>query len=132
MPEFSAQTDPTGTYLPLGEIVLRAGPIRRAMPALIDSGADRTVMPAELVSDILPFDDLMPVGRAGGLGSVEIRLAEAELSFGGLRFTDFVLVAAPGTSLRYPVLGRGDFFRRFAVCFHWSHSPPTFSIEPAA
>lgn len=47
-------------------------------------------------------------------------------------FATSVLVTAPGTYLRYAVLGRDDFFKRFEICFRWTPTPPTFSIEPAA
>ena len=132
MPDFVARMDSSGTYRPIVEVVVRTGRVRRRLKALVDSGADRSIIPAELLGDLVTFEELPSAGTAGGLGAVELRSADSSLSFAGTIFATSLLVTAPGTHLRYAVLGRDDFFKRFEICFRWTHRPPTFSIEPAA
>lgn len=132
MPQFSARIHAAGIYRPLVEVVLRAGRVRRRLTALVDSGADLSLIPAELLEDLMPFESLARAGQAAGVGIAEMRSADLTLTFGGTVFATRVLVVAPGTDLPFAVLGRDDFFRHFDVGFRWSQTPPTFSIEPAA
>ena len=76
MPDFAARMDTSGTYRPILEVVVRAGRVRRRLKAVVDSGADRSIIPAELLGDLIAFEDLPSVGMAGGLGAVEHHLRD--------------------------------------------------------
>lgn len=67
MPDFAARMDTSGTYRPILEVVVRAGRVRRRLKAVVDSGADRSIIPAELLGDLIAFEDLPSVGMAGDL-----------------------------------------------------------------
>lgn len=133
MPRFTAQLLAPDRHLPLVQIVLRlhSGPL--LIPeALVDSGADTTVLPAESLEGIASYRSLTPLaggGARGPGGAFEVRRCDGTLAFENTIFARRFAVAEPG-ALPLPVLGRDDFFRRFAVSFDWYRDPPTFDIDP--
>jgi len=143
MPLFRGTEMPDGSFSPIVrvDVVLR----RRDQPlhatAVIDSGADRTIVPRVLVEaggvawDGLPGDtnpDGSPrLGRGVGSAPVEMRVCRGRVRWRTTTVCEVFLVADMGPNA--PVLlGRSDFFGRFDVTFRWSDTPPSFEIEPAS
>jgi hypothetical protein len=108
--------------------------------ALVDSGADDALVPAEMLvavgveySALEPYltaDGRPQMGQGAG-GKFEIRRLEAKLAFREWQFGSEVRVAQAG-AIPGPVLGRNDFFDRFNVRFLWSRVPPVFDVDPIA
>lgn len=101
--------------------------------ALVDSGADCTILPAELVEAVgVPFSSLpkSPGSGVGAGGAFEIRVGRGDLIYDGVKFATQFSVAAP-KCLASPLLGRSDFMRLFVVRFNWHKTPPEFHIDPA-
>lgn len=113
-------------------VELKAGPVGRMM-GLMDSGADRTIFPAEaLVGAGVVFDQLKPDGVGiGAGGTFETRLCEGSVYFRDWCFATEFQVAEAG-HLQQVLLGRADFFRTFVVRFMWQKAPPEIDIDPIA
>lgn len=102
-----------------------------SVPAVIDSGADVTIVPFEVfVGAGLEWTKL-PAGSQGlGAGGVfERRPLQAEIRYRDWLICDSVEVAQPG-ALPFALLGRQDFFQKFIVRFAWHKSPPEVIIDP--
>ncbi|MGI8871353.1 MAG: hypothetical protein ACR2KI_01965 [Candidatus Limnocylindria bacterium] len=104
--------------------------------ALIDSGADRTLVPFEVAVAFGIDATSLPVVsyHAGEIGLAEQRVAAGSVTYRGVAVCpEQVLISAEG-SLPFPwvILGREDFFRLFAVAFRWDATPPAFTVRPAA
>lgn len=100
--------------------------------ALVDSGADRTIVPAELMEALgVPWASLSAssVTGLGAGGKFETRSCQGEVFFREWKFCDELLVA-PAGSLPAPLLGRSDFFKHFLVKFTWHRDPPIMDIDP--
>jgi hypothetical protein len=103
------------------------------MMALIDSGADRTILPGEVLAGhpTIAFDAL-PELKDGGLGAggaFKIRECKGILRWREWDICDRFQVAEPG-KLEMPLLGREDFFKLFFVRFRWDRTPPIVDIDP--
>jgi hypothetical protein len=102
-------------------------------PAIVDSGADVTMIPAEAVAAIGIDWKKLPAGTHGGGagGQFESRPLQLTVSWQSWKTTEEIRIAEPG---RLPVvlLGRCDFFRDFVVRFHWHKAPPEFHLDPVA
>jgi hypothetical protein len=100
--------------------------------AIVDSGADVSLVPAELLETLgISFKDLREVLRGEGYrGSFEARQSDARLSWRGVTISESTMVVEPHT-IPCVLLGRGDFFKRFVVTFDWSAKPPRMRVAPA-
>jgi predicted aspartyl protease len=99
---------------------------------MIDSGADRSILPAEIAEMLgAPWQALQSgEGHSRGAGgSFETRVLDATLKWRGWLICESVVVAQPG-SLPWALLGRSDFFQRFDVRFNWHHNPPWVQVDP--
>jgi hypothetical protein len=106
---------------------------------IVDSGADRTVLPLSLalrlgvahLLDRTPEVGLGLVGRAFPLWSASSPLhgwvVRADGSAWGPRFRLRPLFADADVAL----LGRADFFRAFTITFQEHAEPPVYSLEAA-
>ena len=100
-------------------------------PAVVDSGADHTVVPFEAIAPTgYKWTDL-PKGKSGigAGGPYEIRELAGRVQYREWVVCEGLHVAEPG---RLPVilLGREDFFARFVVKFTWHKQPPYVDIDP--
>lgn len=98
--------------------------------ALVDSGADFSVLPIKLASILdvrLEQCREMACGTAGGPGVVLVRdlPLEAEIESLGMRFA---MRAAFTEHVSMTLLGLDDFFRVFRVTF--DHANESFSLQP--
>jgi len=100
--------------------------------AVVDSGADFTMVPAEIAEVVgLPFEGLAEGGKGlSAGGAMEHRPAPGRILFDKKIVADGFLVAEPG-KLPVVLLGRDDFFRLYTVRFAWHRDPPTFDLDPA-
>lgn len=100
-------------------------------PAIIDSGADSSVLPFEAVLGAgIAWDDLDKGGLSMGAGGTfERRLLGASIYYRTWKVCDRVEVAEPGR-LGTILLGRNDFFKAFVVRFAWHKSPPEVYVDP--
>lgn len=118
-------------------VTLEVGARRIPMSAIVDSGADMTIVPAEpRAARGFDYSDMevIPGGEGRGVGQecrFEMRrLPNASLSWRGNTFTSEVLVAEPN-SFDIGLLGREDFFNVFRVSFEgWRDQPPWMDVDP--
>jgi hypothetical protein len=119
-------------YLPIIFVTIHfpGGTRSVPLPAIVDSGADRTVIPAALlVGSGIDFAALpSPSQSQGAGGGFETRPVDGKVRYRGWDVCEHFLVAEPG-KLNYALLGRHDFFERFSVNFSWHRSPPEFFID---
>jgi hypothetical protein len=119
-------------YRPVVDVVLQLPNGRRApIPAIVDSGADDTTVPADWLAAFgigWTGLKLAPVPTATGVGGeVEQRVCPASARYDGRLFCRRVLVVR---ELKMAVVGRSDFFQTFSVDFDlWSENPPFFDVE---
>lgn len=102
------------------------------LQAVVDSGADSTIIPAKFLAPLgVDFAKLPLTSIGGGAGgSFERRMCStAVLKWGGTELFTGFLVAEPG-KLEVPLLGREDFFKLYVTTFEWHTIPPTFTLEP--
>jgi hypothetical protein len=113
------------------DLEIRVGDISAPLIALVDSGADRTQVPADLLITVgIDHTTLPIIGQGEGAGSrFDVRICEAEIWFEKWKVCDRFLVSPPGNS-PYALTGRYDFFQRFSDFFDWSAMPPVFDIHP--
>ena len=93
---------------------------------LVDSGADETMAPLELldaVSAEFTGEEIELLGIGGG--SLIGKVAVARFDFGGMSFTGRVVGAAESNIV---VLGHADFFANFRVTFDTPRG--VFIVEP--
>lgn len=103
----------------------------RTYLALVDSGADITMIPAEFLPTSIPYKSLKhpSIGKGVG-GEFEFRICQAEVWFDRWKFADWFAVIEPGkTPELQALLGRLDFMRRFAVTFDWESDPGIFEVR---
>jgi hypothetical protein len=101
------------------------------VPAIVDSGADDTTVPAEVLQAYkIGWSSLKPapIPTVHGVGGeVEQRICPASGRYGGRLFCKRVLVVR---ELKMSVVGRSDFFQVFSVDFGpWNEDPPAIEIE---
>lgn len=118
------------------DVVIGKGRRSQRVTAMVDSGADRTVVP-RLVAEALGVDYnslKKPVGPDGEVlkgqgadGEFEIRVCRGKVRWRMTKICDEFWVADCGMVL----LGRDDFFALFDVMFNWSAANPYMVIEPA-
>lgn len=114
---------------------LAGGSASADFTALVDSGADMSLLPAELIEACgVGWDqlDVVKTPSRGVGGSLETRACNGSLSYKRWAFADGPLMVAEPGRVQMPLLGRGDFFAAFNVRFAWHRSPPTFDVDPAS
>jgi hypothetical protein len=104
------------------------------VPALVDSGADNTLVPFELIRPLgIDFATLPPgPGGSGPGGSLDVRPCKGIMRWdagNAILMTEF-LVAEPGKGPDTVLLGRADFFKLYVPRFHWHRDPPVFDLDP--
>lgn len=134
MPRFEGTQVHADTWSPLVQVEFRNDSGGLITTALVDSGADCTIIPAELL-DLIPdvaWDDLEQLANSVGAGGgFECKRLQVTARFQDRTFATQVHVAEKGR-LPWVLLGRSDFFATFVVRFAWHRQPPTFDIDPVA
>jgi hypothetical protein len=100
--------------------------------AIVDSGADFSIVPAEILEGAgLKWSKLPePVQESRGAGgAMKYRRFAGKLVWEGYTVSTLYAVAAP-KGVPLPILGRDDFFRLFNVRFRWYKTPPEIEIDP--
>lgn len=132
MPKIDALKGPGDRFYPMLRVELEYKSRTVEGLALVDSGADFTVLSAEVCTALgIRFERLpkMPRESRGAGGQFEVRVLQgARLRYRGVTFCERVLVAAPG-SIPWPLLGRDDFMAKFPVKFHWHKNPPWIQVD---
>jgi hypothetical protein len=131
MPRIEATQIAPGVFLPLLVVTLNMNGRSLSEMGLVDSGADRTMVPASWVEACgVPYASLgQTMHGSGAGGQYEYKMATGELTYGRKPFcTQFQVAAA---NLPGPVLGRNDFFKKYVVRFAWHRNPPDFNVDPA-
>jgi hypothetical protein len=123
-------------YTPIVIVTIGVGPCIATRPAIIDSGADTTIVPIEFLVDCgVDYDKLPPPPPGskskGAGGAFESRELAARVKWREWIVTDVILVAGP-KSLPAILLGRADFFGRFNIRFRWDAIPPYVDVDPVA
>jgi hypothetical protein len=133
VPRIAATALTNGLYVPLltVEIDLGHGVLSGAV-ALIDSGADLTVFPAEAMAAAgitwASLKDNSEKSKGAG-GGFETSVVNGAVAWGGTTICEEFRVSEPG-ALPWGLLGREDFFKLFVVRFHWHKDPPQMDIDP--
>jgi len=101
--------------------------------AMVDSGADNTLVPAETLASVGIDFDALPEGAigAGVGGPLATRRCAGTVRYQEWEVCRSFSVAEPG-KLDIILLGRADFFTMFETRFRWHAVPPEFEIEPIA
>lgn len=102
----------------------------RAVSGVVDSGADRTLLPKSLAERLgIPPDDLEPTGGSEGAGSVRFPTWETPYTIKARVIVPFAQPRGPEpwgpwiemspefAEETIPMFGRADFFRAFMVTF---------------
>ena len=138
IPETHAGTGPDGAeiFRPIIIVAIEIGGLVIRVPALVDSGADNTLVPEEFVAPLgVDFRRLAAgPGGVGPGGGLETRLCPGVMRWEKEKIvlmTSF-MVAEPGKGPETVLLGRADFFRLYVPRFHWHKNPPVFDLDPVA
>ncbi len=100
--------------------------------AIVDSGADQTMIPAEVIAGLGIDVSRLPKAPPNiGAGGADQRLCDLEVSWRGYVFANRVVVAEAG-SLPIALAGRGELFQKFTVRFAWHKVPPYMDLDPIA
>ena len=100
------------------------------VPALVDSGADISLCPANLLAPLgVEFDTLdVAAGESRGAGGpFEHRRCSGKIWWREWELVGFDVSKADGFCI---LLGRDDFFKHFVVTFDWTTGKPWMDIEP--
>ncbi len=126
--------DGTRIYRPIILVDIEVGPLGIRVPALLDSGADNTLVPAAFITPLgVDFASLpMGPGGVGPGGRVDVRPCSGAMKWDGATIMTAFMVAEPGKGADTVLLGRADFFARFVVRFNWHRDPPTFDVDPVS
>lgn len=123
----------TGIYLPILNVELEIPEGTFTGPAVIDSGADMTLIPYEVIEPTqIPFDSLplAPLPGMGAGGTFEVRELPGRLSWRQYEIASPTVHVAERGRLPFALLGRQDFFEKFTVRFSWHRQPPTVDVDP--
>jgi hypothetical protein len=131
-------TGPDGAeiFRPIIIVAIEIGGRGIRVPALVDSGADNTLVPESFVAPLgVDFSKLAAgPGGLGPGGGLATRMCHGLIRWEKEKIvlmTDF-LVAEPGKGPDTILLGRADFFRLYVPRFHWHKNPPVFDLDPVA
>jgi hypothetical protein len=129
---FPGQLRADGVYTALLDVEFRFPGAPRTYLSLVDSGADVTIIPAELLPPSIRYEDLTDPSEGKGVGcEFEFRMCEIEVWFQKWKFASEIAVIEPN-KMPEPgaLLGRLDFMKRFAVMFDWSKDPGMVDVRP--
>lgn len=128
---FPGQLRGDGVYTALVDVEFRFPGDPRTYLALIDSGADLTIISAELLPPSIRYEDLGEAHEGKGAGcDFEFKTCQVEAWFQKWKFASFIGVIAPDTMPEpTALLGRLDFMRRFTVTFDWSKDPGMIDVR---
>jgi hypothetical protein len=123
-----------GGHLPLLKIWIEIASSRVTTLAILDSGADYTILPAEIFAGVPGWTwatagGTLDKGNGAG-GEFQTRLVPASVHWDKWVVCNEVRIAEPG-KLKIALLGRADFFSNFVVRFLWYRNPPEIDIDPA-
>jgi hypothetical protein len=121
-------------YAPIVIVTIEVPGCIATRPAVIDSGADSTIVPFEFIKDCkIDFATLSGSNMGVGAGGkFETRLLAARVKYREWVICDEAKVAQPGSGLPLVLLGRADFFAKFLVKFRWDVTPPVVDVDPLA
>lgn len=133
MPQIEGVEVVPGQWAPLLRVDLEiSGALMKDVLALLDSGADKTLIPGDYLEghpDGVLFDSLTlsenPGHGAGG--DFDIRVCPGNVTWREEEICNPLEMAAPG-NLPFPLLGR-DFFQKCVVRFNWNRNPPVVSVD---
>ena len=114
-----------GSYLPLVPIQVSIGDARMKVLGLIDTGAEASVVPNEIVAALgaeVEVTAVLEVFTPGG--QTEFQRIRGQLSWEGHVFCSEFLVGA----VNYLLLGRSDFLSTFNMSFEFAGRPPVISL----
>lgn len=132
MPRIEGTRLPNGRYYPLITITIELGNVNAQGLALVDSGADVTLVPPELLLPTgLDLKSLPAAGPGMGAGGDDRWMCTGKLSWRGYEICDEFLICEMG-KLPFALLGRDDFLRRFVARFSWHKDPPYVDLDPVA
>ncbi len=125
-----------GLFRPVLDIVVRIEDIQAQAPALLDSGADYSVVPWVIFeASRQSFDTLEPLDSDGGSSTkviADARWCEGTIEWDGREVCTRFLVRPPEKPQpEIVLLGREDFFRRHVVRFLWTDEAPHFLVTTA-
>jgi len=128
--------DGADVFRPIIIVAIEIGAQWIRVPALVDSGADNTLVPSAFVAPLGVDFATLPAGP-GGLGpggGLDVRPCTGVIRWEREKvvlMTSF-LVAEPDKGPDTVLLGRADFFRRYVPRFHWDRDPPVFDLDPVS
>ena len=119
-------------YRPIVIVRIEAGTGAIEGPALVDSGADGTLVPADILVPLgIDFSKLKKgVGGIGVGGGLETRLCKGRILYGKTVICEPTFTVAEPGKLKSVLLGRSDFFTKFVTRFQWHKIPPAFDVDP--
>jgi hypothetical protein len=132
LPRIVAHEIQPGHFVPLLTIGIELNSSQLSFLALVDSGADSTILTLPTIEACgMGWDDLSAsaspgIGAGGGF---ETRSCAGVLRYGATELCREFLVAKPD-ALPGALLGRDDFFTKFVVRFAWHRKPPDFNVDP--
>lgn len=130
-------SDGNDVYAPIvvitAEMAVPTGRCVATVKAMIDSGADSTVIPFDFLAGCrLDWSALASAGAGTGAGGLfDLRWLDARVKYREWIVTERVKVAEPG-KLPMALLGRTDFLAKFNVRFRWDLDPPVVDVDPLA
>lgn len=133
IPATKVGIDPYGAeiFRPIIFVTIEIGGRAVRGPALVDSGADNTLVPAEAVAPLGVVFAQLPAGIGGSGPS---GLLDARPCIGVMRWDKVLLMSkftvAEPSKLDTVLLGRSDFFTMYIPRFHWHKNPPVFDLDP--
>ena len=123
-------------YRPMIPVTVEISGRTHEFPAMVDSGADRTIVPGEflpllgLTFENLPHSETAPTRGTGEAGPGFTRLCIGTIKWGNVVLVRSFQVAPPSTRPPAVCLGREDFFKNYVVRFNWAKDPPEFFLDP--
>ncbi len=136
VPATSAGIGPDGLeiFRPIIILTIEIGSLTVRAPGLIDSGADKTLVPYEAIAPLgIDFEKLAAgAGGRGPGGELETRQCQGTIRWDKVLLMTEFTVAEPGKGPDAVLLGRADFFQIYIPRFHWHKDPPVFDLDPIA
>jgi hypothetical protein len=132
VPSFQGTPGPGGVHLPLLKIDIVLAKKTRQLTAMVDSGADRTVVPRAIIEALGVNWDSLKVAQTDGVGAsgvFEIRICRGKIRWRGKTICE-EFWTTDMDKRGIVLLGREDFFTKYDVDFRWSVQPPYMDINP--
>lgn len=131
MPRIRGEELSPGVFAPNIDVEFRCNGVGGLLPAIVDSGADKILVPGEFVEAAgVPFASLAPLSAGLGAGGPFPKsLCQGQISYAGRVICTEFEVAPPGL-FDVILLGREEFFTKFRVNFLWHRKPPVFDLDP--